>query len=149
MRLEIPRSIEIEHRELHRELAAATQVPGRTGEAAQHVAALLHGHFEREEEFALPPLALLGPLAGGRVPAEAETVIAMTDRLETELARMLDEHEAIVVALNDLERAARDERHPEVVRFVEQLELHAQREEEILYPAAILVGKYLKLQPAR
>ncbi|MBI3047633.1 MAG: hypothetical protein HYY76_04915 [Acidobacteria bacterium] len=133
---------------MHRELAAATRIPGRTGQAAQRVAALLHGHFYREEEFALPPLALLRPLAQGRVSPEMRDVLAMSDRLEVELPRMLDEHKAIVAALDELERAAQANGHPEVVRFVEKLKLHAQMEEEIFYPAAILAGKFLKLQRA-
>jgi hypothetical protein len=31
-------------------------------------------------------------------------------------------------------------------RFAEKLMLHAKTEEEVLYPAAILVGEYLKLK---
>jgi hypothetical protein len=34
----------------------------------------------------------------------------------------------------------------EIVHFAEKLKLHAKNEEEVLYPAAILVGEYLKLQ---
>jgi hypothetical protein len=144
--VDTPSSLELEHMELHRDLGAATQVSGRTGQAAQRLATLLHGHFESEEEFAMPPLALLGRLAQGRVSPWMREVLTMTDRLETELPRMLDEHKAIVAALDELERAAQAKGHPEVVRFVEKLELHAQMEEEIFYPAAILAGKYLKLQ---
>jgi len=35
---------------------------------------------------------------------------------------------------------------PEHARFAEKLMLHAQTEEEVLYPAAILVGEYLKVK---
>jgi hemerythrin superfamily protein len=58
---------------------------------------------------------------------------------------MLSEHKAIVQALHELGRAARSERRPEVSRFVDELTAHAQNEEQVLYPAAILVGEYLKL----
>jgi hypothetical protein len=34
----------------------------------------------------------------------------------------------------------------EVVVFAEKLKLHAKNEEEVFYPAAILVGEYLKLR---
>ena len=34
----------------------------------------------------------------------------------------------------------------EFVHFAEKLTLHAQTEEEVLYPASILVGDYLKLR---
>lgn len=141
-----PESIRIEHEELHNELAAAVRLPGRTGAAATKVAGLLNPHFVREEEFALPPLALLRPLAKGQTAPDAKAMITLADRLKVEMPRMLDEHKAIVAALADLERAATAEGHPEIRSFVEKLTLHAQHEEEVLYPAAILVGEYLKLK---
>src|SRR5512145_707829 len=99
---DIPESIKLEHEELHHALSAATELPGRTGAAAQRVAALLHAHFVSEEEFALPPLGLLRPLAGGRASPDMRDVIPLTDRLRTELPRMLEEHKAIVQALEEL-----------------------------------------------
>ena len=54
------------------------------------------------------------------------------------------EHE--MRALEELGRAAAAERHPEVSRFVEKLKAHAQTEEQVLYPAAILVGEWLKMK---
>ncbi|HSA88922.1 MAG TPA: hypothetical protein VLF42_03385 [Burkholderiales bacterium] len=59
MKFEIPKPLQAEHEELHATLARATQEPGAVGEAAREVARLLHPHFVREEQFALPPLALL------------------------------------------------------------------------------------------
>lgn len=59
MRSEIPKPLQVEHAELHATLVKATKEPGAVGEAAREVARLLHPHFVREEEFALPPLGLL------------------------------------------------------------------------------------------
>jgi hypothetical protein len=143
---EIPATMKVEHEKLHADLSAATKMSGKTGEAAKRVAAVLHEHFVNEEEFALPPLALLGPIADGHATPEMRKVIALTDRLKAEMPRMLSEHKAIVQALDDLGRAAKAERHPAVSRFVEELTTHAQTEEQVLYPAAILVGEYLKLK---
>jgi hypothetical protein len=61
MKFEIPQSLKSEHRELHDELARATQAGGEIGEAARTVAMVLHPHFVKEEEYALPPLGLLAP----------------------------------------------------------------------------------------
>jgi hypothetical protein len=144
----IPVSLTVEHEELHEELSVATKLGGKTGTAAQEVATLLHAHFVSEEEFALPPLALLRPLASGRVSPDMRSVITLTDRLRTELPRMLDEHKAIVAALGELRRAAEAEGHPEAARFADTLTLHAQNEEEVLYPAALLVGEFVKLKVA-
>ena len=40
--------------------------------------------------------------------------------------------------------AAQAENRPEFARFAEKLILHARTEEEVLYPAAILVGEWLQ-----
>ncbi len=40
----------------------------------------------------------------------------------------------------------RKENKEEYVRVAEKLLLHAQTEEQVLYPAAILIGEYLKLK---
>ena len=61
--VEIPSSIRAEHDAIHDALERATQEPGRVGEAARALAKALHPHFVREEQIALPPLALLAPLA--------------------------------------------------------------------------------------
>ena len=53
---------------------------------------------------------------------------------------MLEEHKQIVGALENLTHAAKQENKSEYIHFAEKLKLHAQTEEEVLYPAAILVG---------
>lgn len=144
--LQAPNSVRAEHKELRDELSALTKLGGKTGPAAQRVATLLHAHFAEEEEFALPPLALLRPLANGHASPDMRSVITLTDRLKAGLPRMLGEHKAIVAALGELRHAAETEGHPQAVRFAEKLTLHAQNEEEVLYPAALLVGEFLKLK---
>lgn len=146
--LQIPTSLKVEHEELHGELSSLTKLAGKTGAAAQRVATLLHEHFVKEEEFALPPLALLAPLASGRVSSDMRGIIALTDRLKADLSKMLDEHKAIVGALGELARAGKAESHPEAGEFAAKLTLHAQHEEQVLYPAALLVGEYLKVKLA-
>jgi hemerythrin superfamily protein len=146
MEFKIPRPLKAEHEELHGELVKATKEGGRIGEAARAVAKLLHPHFVKEEEYALPPLGLLSDIAQGKAGPEMEAVLSMTGRLKAELPQMLDEHEQIVRALHDLARAAKQQRRTEYVRFAEKLILHAQTEEEVLYPAAVLIGEYLKLK---
>jgi hypothetical protein len=59
---------------------------------------------------------------------------------------MLNEHKEIVTSLQKLTEVAIKENKLEYVSFAEKLALHAQTEEEVLYPAAILVGEYLKLK---
>jgi hypothetical protein len=144
MDLAVPASLRDEHGELHGELAAATRVPGPVGEAARAVATLLHPHFVDEETFALPVLGLLAPLARGERVGDPAPVLAMTDRLEAELPRMLAEHRAITAALRELQRAARAAGDEKRAGLAEKIIAHARIEEEVMYPAAILVGRYLK-----
>jgi hemerythrin HHE cation binding domain-containing protein len=144
MEITSPAPLRAEHEELHRELAAATKIRGRVGEAARAVAKLLHPHFVDEEAFALPPLGVLAPLARGERITEAESVTAMTDRLKAELPRMLAEHRAITAALQELKSVARVAGDEARVRLAERIIGHARAEEEVMYPAAILAGEYLK-----
>jgi hypothetical protein len=146
MNFEIPKPLQVEHEELHANLVAATKAPGAVGEAAREVARLLHPHFVREEEFALPPLALLEKLAREGATREMAEVLPMTRRLKAELPQMLAEHKQIVGALDKLRDAARTAGRPEVERFAEALVLHAQTEEQVMYPAAILAGELVALQ---
>lgn len=138
--------MKLEHEELHAALVQATKTGGKTGEAAKAVAKVLHHHFVKEEEFALPPIGLLSLLARGKIDKKMLGVLAMTDRLKAELGQMLHEHKAVVAALKKLVAAAKKEKLPEHARFAEKLMLHAQTEEEVLYPAAILIGDFLKLK---
>ena len=142
----LPESLKLEHEELHADLARATKARGKTGKAAKAVAKVLHEHFIKEEEIALPPIGLLASLARGKVNPTMASVVAMTDRFKDELPKMLREHKAIVTLLRKLSAAARREKKPMHARFAEKLMLHAKAEEEVLYPAAILVGEYLKLK---
>jgi len=146
MQLNIPAPLKTEHDHLHADLAKATKEVGSTGEAARSVAEILHPHFVKEEEFALPPLALLTRLALGEVVSEMKSAVRLTDRLKIELPHMLDEHKAIVDALKKLVEAARKDGKMEYLDFSRDLILHAQTEEEVLYPAAILIGEYLKVR---
>jgi hypothetical protein len=57
---------------------------------------------------------------------------------------MLADHKKVGEQLVGLAYAAIFENQPEALRFVDRLMLHARMEEEILYPAAILVGDYLE-----
>lgn len=144
--LPIPQSIRVEHESIYSALVRATHAPGKVGPAARHLAAVLHPHFVREEEIALPPLGLLGPLAAGDPLPDAtlSAALAMSDSLKSELPRMREEHKKIGAAVEALRQAARADRAWKYERLAEQLALHARMEEEVLYPAAVLVGDLIR-----
>ncbi len=144
MELKIPQTIQVEHEELHGELAHALRAGGKTAEAARDVLKVIQPHMAREEEFVAPALALLGPVAAGQFTDEMARFIPRIASLRTELPRMLDEHGQMVTALRRLMQAATEEKKPSFAGLAQKMIVHAQEEEEILYPAAILVGDALK-----
>lgn len=142
--METPLSLAAEHRELHEVLARASEESGELGSAAEQLERALAPHFKREEEIATPPLGLLPKLARENATAEMRAILPMTDALERELPQMLQEHEAIRAAVTRFRAAAAKAGRDEYVRFSDELAAHARQEEEILYPAAVLVGRYVK-----
>ncbi|HVP36007.1 MAG TPA: hemerythrin domain-containing protein [Terriglobales bacterium] len=146
MDLKTPAFLKLEHKQLHSQLAEATRAGGNIGEAARTVARTWRLHFVKEEEYAFPPLRLLPLLAQGTATTEMAEAFVMTDRLKAELNQMLEEHREIVAALTNLINVAKQENKIEYVKFAERLVLHAKSEEEVLYPAAILVGEYLRFK---
>lgn len=146
MEFTIPNSLKIEHEELHMHLLKATKENGKVGPAANRVAEILHSHFVKEEEFAAPPLGLLIDLSNGIITQDMKPVLEITDKLKAELPVILQEHQLIKDALQDLISAAWSDSKLEYVDFANKLILHAQTEEEVLYPAAILIGEFLKLK---
>ena len=144
MKFEIPPPLKAEHEALHDTLRKATQEPGGLGDAAKAVAKLLHPHFVKEEAYALPPLGLLRDLAQGRLTPEMKEVLQFTDRLKTDFGQMLEEHKLIVAVLDKLSAAAKKANKMEYAEFADALILHAQTEEEVSYPTAILIGEYVR-----
>ena len=65
----------------------------------------------------------------------------MTHSLRAELPRMLDEHRAIRPGTKRLGDVAGAEGDAEAAQLARTLTLHAQSEEELFYPAAVLVGE--------
>lgn len=146
VKMEVPGSIAAEHKELHEELEKSIKSGGKTGAAAKVVEERLKIHFEKEEEFALPQLGLLVMLSEGKITPDMKRAIELSDKLKADLPKMLEEHKGIVDALSGLTAAGNEENKPQAVEFAEKLKAHAQGEEQVMYPAAILVGEYLKLK---
>lgn len=146
MRIGMPKSLRLEHDELKQCLAAAQGEHGELGRALRRVGRLLETHFRREEAFAMPPLGLLARLARGELePAMAE-VLPQAEWLKANLDTLHAEHQEIAAGLERLLAAAQAAGRSEWVEFAERLMNHARMEEELTYPAAVLVGEYLRLR---
>jgi uncharacterized membrane protein len=145
----VPLSIRLEHESLAGALEDATRQPGRIGEAARNLADRMRPHFAKEEELALPLLGVLPIVASGETPPDPDRFVRLAAALDIELPTMLEEHQGIAAAARALVEAARDGNRPDIAEFGEELIRHAGSEEEITYPAAVLVGRYLSVQSDR
>jgi len=82
MKFTIPQPLQHEHEALHARLRHATQAGG---EAAIKLAHLMHPHFIKEDQIALPPLGLLAALARGEWNAEMAEGLVEHARTEVEV----------------------------------------------------------------
>jgi hypothetical protein len=146
MGFEVPDSLKSAHDSIHATLKRAMGEPGRIGEAARAVARILDGHALREEKFALRPLGLLKGLAKGELPPkfELDEVVRLTEGLQRELPTMLDEHRQIAAAVRLLAQVATGEGKLEYVALAGEWTAHAQLEEDVLYPAALVIGAFAR-----
>jgi hypothetical protein len=122
-------AIRTEHEELQDELERATRVGGETAAAARSVMTVLAPHMLLEAESAIPSLALLPSLARREFHRGMERILPTIDALKSELPRLLDDHERIVLALQQLLRAATREQHTGYADFARRLIHHAQMPE--------------------
>jgi hypothetical protein len=144
MAMQVPASLKSGHDALYAGLKRAVREPGRTGDAARKVLQVMDGHMMREEKFALRPLGLLKALARGETPAELADAADLVEGLKREMPQMIEEHRQISDLLRQLAREAHAEDRPEYVALAEEIIIHAHIEEDVLYPAALLIGEYAK-----
>ncbi len=144
MDIKIPKALMEGHHELGATLEEAAMEGGKVGREASSLMTVMKPHEMREEQFALPPLGLLPSLVSGQLDYDMAAVKPMIDTFRAEYPKMRAEHETILAAADRLAVAAIEEGKVRYVRLVEQLKLHIAEEEDVYYPAAILVGMYLE-----
>ena len=147
MALKVPGTIKEEHLHLLGEVQHAASLGGETGSAAGRLLAVLRPHMEKEETLALPLLGLLRGLALAEAPSWVEEARALVVQFRQAYPGMLVDHAQIASLLGRLQEAATREGHPHVEGLAHALEHHARLEEEVLYPAALLVELALDRSP--
>lgn len=143
---EVPSSIKEEHQYLLDKIYKISLFQDSTGRVAIKLNDLMQHHFKEEEDYVLPPLGLLPLLSTGKLPEQSKEVIVLTEKLKSQLSHMSAEHQLIKAFMDELILVAAKENHPEIIEFEKELHKHANTEEEILFPTAILIGEYLKLK---
>jgi hypothetical protein len=148
MEIKIPQALVEDHKEMNARLQQAGAVGGKVGEAVQALSAVMAPHVEREEKYALPPLGLLPALTRSELDYDMGEATVLTDTLRDEMPAMMAEHRAIRSAVDALEAAAKQEGKLQILDLVGQIRLHLIEEEQVYYPAAELIGLYLKVKLA-
>lgn len=76
-------------------------------------------------------------------------MIALTEKLKSQLNHMSAEHQLIEAFLDEMKQADTNQQYPEIIDLEKEVYKHAKIEEEVLFPASILVGDYLKLKNSK
>jgi hypothetical protein len=104
-------------------------------------------HLEKEEQILIPVLGALQPYVNGTLTDDARNqVIKMSQQFKKEYPIMLDEHKKIVTALDKLEYNAMRENRKDALLFIAEFKSDANNEEQVTYPATIVVGELLELK---
>lgn len=142
----IPESLRLSHAQLNAALLEAMGAGGQTMIAAEVLAQLLESHLHKEDREILRILGLLGPLAADGVDLADLEDFDKWDAIEASETSLRQEHSALVVAAENLRTAARAEGANGAVDVAERLLMRIRLDEEIFYPAALLIRSYLRLK---
>lgn len=144
MKPKTPKALLDGHKKLFNDIEDIISLGGGIGENAKLLVDIARPHFKKEEEYALPPLGILSALSEGHWELESAAATEMADILEARLLEMKKDHGVIRKILENLKSYAEKENNQKVKQFVDDLKLHIEVEEQVLYPTTILIGTYLK-----
>ena len=129
-----------EHFELMGNLRKLSQSRLKTGRAVSNLLAVLEPHFEKEERVVMPLLALAHKLAEGDM-VRFDTTPSAVSEIGIEYGRMFTEHAAIRKLSAKAKDSAVSEKNSEATETLDWLSHHAEIEEAIVYPLAMLAAK--------
>lgn len=143
---EVPSSIKKTHEFLLERIRKLTLNKDSSGIIALKLEDLMQHHFKEEEDFILPLLGLLPLLANEQMPEQNKELLLLSEKVKSQLNHMSAEHQLIAAYIEELKKASDKESQTEIIEFENEVIEHATSEEEVFFPASILVGEYLKLK---
>ena len=146
MRPKVPGVLDEEYESLYRDLKDASNVPGYIGEAAKDAFRLLQPHYQKDHEFALPPLRLISTIANENINEQVHYLQTMSGRVKRDLSQLKAEIEGIIRALDHLASVALREDKREYHTLARNMIRFLRNEIEILYPASIMIGEIIALR---
>jgi hypothetical protein len=144
--LAVPQSVRFEHAAIVERLTKEAAKSGVSAAIAQKALVLIKAHFAKEEEFVFPPLGLLDQIAAGEVPTDSikKAAIDMIERTKASKDSLQEDHIQITSMMNDLIQAATRANEADLVAFASNVAAHNLGEIEVMQPATLLIGDYLR-----
>ncbi len=141
-----PESLRLEHLKLREQIYALSKENNDLGVSLRPVMEIFYAHALKEEERVFPALEVLPLLAESKIIDSMRSLKGIADEMKAGLyEELLEDHKAILEPLKKISRSALDQGRMEFVEFAERFILHAQMEEEMLYPAALVTAEYFQL----
>jgi hypothetical protein len=148
--LAVPQSIRFEHATIIERLTKEAAKSGVSAAIAQKALVFIKAHFAKEEEFVFPPLGLLDQITAGESPSDSvkKAAIDMIERTKSSKDSLHEDHVQITSMMNDLIQAATRANEPDLVVFASNVAAHNLGEIEVLQPATVMIGEYLRSKPS-
>lgn len=142
MKIKTPEAIIHGHANLCLELNEITKTYSNLQKQTHLLKEVMTKHFNKEERYGLPPLGLLLNLSEGNWELDEDAIIKMTNALNLNLEELKEEHENIAKHIIELKIIAEKENYLDLKRFINNLEIHMELEDQVLYPTSNLIAKY-------
>lgn len=141
----VPKTLRLDHDEIRIALSRASRRTGCVGDAAQRLARIYLPHLDHEEKTIYPAFDLLheAALSGLRERMAAVFPLVFHYRAWHDV---LDHHRSIHNAVDELHVTLRKEQDSEFAMLGENLRNHERIEEDVMHPAMIWIGHYLREQ---
>lgn len=143
MQLETPISLQLDHEVLLSKLNEIASTESNVALNAKNVADVFRAHFRREEKTVLPQLSLLMTIVEGQWSIDTKEALLKNNILIKEFQELKGEHQKIHKAAEEMVKVSLKENNKEAKKIAEEIILHIQIEEEVSYPAILLINKYL------
>jgi hypothetical protein len=141
----VPQSLTAEHETIIDELTRLAGQGGPVAVVAMKALPLFKAHFLKEATFVFPPLSLLKALTGGQVTSgDVRVAISMADLTKAAQADLMNEHIQITSLMIEMQAAAKND--PATVKFATRVAAHSLDEMEVLFPATVVLGDYLRIK---
>lgn len=132
--------------DVDRRLERAAREPAPVGAAARRVAKHFVEHTQKEQHLLEPLLGLLHDAAQGRIDGRMADALPALAELEQVVPGMIADHDAIRAELQALGEAGRAAGSAEIGELAACMGALLRMEEAVAYPAARLLGRYLRMR---